>query len=65
MIDTAASIARLIGQTIDDDMARDIVGSQVELERLRAEVESLTAQLDRLLWASPGGLARRPPGRDR
>lgn len=61
-IDQAASVARLVGHPITDEIARDIVGSQVELDRLRAENALLRAVY---LRDAPRGLMRRPPGRDR
>ena len=64
-IDQAASIARLVGQTITPEMATDIVGSQVELDRLREENAKLRAQVEQFEWTAARGLSRRPPGRDR
>lgn len=65
MIDTAASVARLTGQTITPEIAADIVGSQVELDSARAELARLRAEVVTLRWSCAMGLARRPPGRDR
>ena len=64
-IDQAASIARLVGQTITPEIAADIIGSQVELDRLREENAKLRARVEQLEWTAARGLARRPPGRDR
>ena len=64
-IDQAASIARLVGQTITPEIAADIIGSQVELDRLREENAKLRARVEQLEWTAARGLSRRPPGRDR